>query len=124
PRPPHAQGRRLRALGGAFLEATRAHPADDAPRLIYADWLDEQGGEEDLARSEFIRVQCALAREEEEGPRRWALQKREAELLRVWRGEWGAPLRDLVWGEEFERGFVSGVTLPLEHFAERADAAF
>ena len=36
-----------------------AHPADDAPRLIYADWLEEHG---DSARAEFIRVQCELAR--------------------------------------------------------------
>ena len=27
----------------AFLEAIRADPKDDAPRLIHADWLDEQG---------------------------------------------------------------------------------
>lgn len=32
---------------------------DDAPRLEYADWLDEQG---DAERAEFVRVQCELAR--------------------------------------------------------------
>ena len=34
------------------------HPGDDAPRLIYADWLDECGPS---PRAEFIRVQHALA---------------------------------------------------------------
>lgn len=35
------------------------NPFDDAPRLIYADWLNEQGRNE---RSEFIRVQIKLER--------------------------------------------------------------
>ena len=41
-----------------FLAAVLADPLDDAPRLIYADWLDEQDRSD---RAEFIRVQCALA---------------------------------------------------------------
>jgi len=43
----------------SFLDAIRGRPDDDAPRLIFADWLDEQGD----PRGEFIRVQCALARQ-------------------------------------------------------------
>lgn len=42
-----------------FLTDIIAHPDDDTPRLIYADWLDEQ---DKTARAEFIRVQCELAR--------------------------------------------------------------
>lgn len=41
-----------------FLAAIRAAPDDDAPRLVYADWLTENGEEE---RGELIRVQCRLA---------------------------------------------------------------
>ena len=43
----------------AFLAAICANPADDTPRLVYADWLDEHGQPE---RAEFVRVQCELAR--------------------------------------------------------------
>ena len=43
----------------AFIAAIKAAPDDDAPRLIFADWLDERGESE---RAEFIRVQCELAR--------------------------------------------------------------
>jgi uncharacterized protein (TIGR02996 family) len=43
----------------AFLAAMRADPHGDAPRLIYADWLEEQG---DFDRAEFIRLQAELAR--------------------------------------------------------------
>jgi uncharacterized protein (TIGR02996 family) len=46
----------------AFLHDIIEHPNDDAPRLIYADWLDEHGGAEEQARAEFIRVQIELAR--------------------------------------------------------------
>lgn len=42
-----------------LLAAIRDSPDDDAPRLIYADWLEEHGEPE---RAEFIRVQCRLAR--------------------------------------------------------------
>ena len=42
----------------AFIAAIRANPEDDLPRLVYADWLEENG---DAARAEFIRVQCRLS---------------------------------------------------------------
>lgn len=41
-----------------FLPAILATPDDDGPRLVFADWLEEQG---DVDRAEFIRVQCRLA---------------------------------------------------------------
>src|SRR5438552_3681095 len=43
----------------ALYRAILAHPDEDTPRLVYADWLDEH---DDLDRAEFIRVQCRLAR--------------------------------------------------------------
>ena len=38
----------------AFLAAIRTNPADDAPRLVYADWLQEQGRHE---QAEAIRAE-------------------------------------------------------------------
>jgi uncharacterized protein (TIGR02996 family) len=43
----------------AFLDAIRAERDDDAPRLVYADWLEENGQAE---RAELIRVQCEQSR--------------------------------------------------------------
>ncbi len=40
----------------AFLQAIRQRPHDDAPRLIFADWLEERGD----PRGEFIRLQAVL----------------------------------------------------------------
>ena len=46
-------------LRAGFLETICADPDDDAPRLVYSDWLDEHGDE---TRAEFIRAQVELAR--------------------------------------------------------------
>ncbi|MFL5328384.1 MAG: TIGR02996 domain-containing protein [Gemmataceae bacterium] len=40
----------------SFIAAIVANPKDDVARLVYADWLDEQGD----PRGEFIRVQIDL----------------------------------------------------------------
>ncbi|MGH7227507.1 MAG: TIGR02996 domain-containing protein, partial [Gemmataceae bacterium] len=53
-----------------FFEAIREAPHDDAPRLIYADWLEEQGGAARTARAHFIRIQCRLAELPEDDPAR------------------------------------------------------
>jgi uncharacterized protein (TIGR02996 family) len=57
----------------AFLEAIAADLDDDAPRLLFADWLEEHGD----PRGEFIRVQCALAGLPADDPRRTDLARRE-----------------------------------------------
>jgi uncharacterized protein (TIGR02996 family) len=41
----------------ALLAAVAAAPDDDAPRLVYADWLQERGDE---ARAEYLRVVVTL----------------------------------------------------------------
>jgi uncharacterized protein (TIGR02996 family) len=43
----------------AFLAAILDDPADDTPRLVYADWLEDHDRHD---RAEFIRLQCFYAR--------------------------------------------------------------
>ena len=43
--------------GDALYRAILTAPEEDTPRLVYADWLDENG---QLNRAEFIRVQIEL----------------------------------------------------------------
>jgi len=50
---------RMPTIAVSFLADIIAHPDDDSVRLIYADWLDEQGQGE---RAEFIRAQCEFAK--------------------------------------------------------------
>jgi len=83
----------------ALLAAIRAAPDDDAPRLVYADWLEEHGQPE---WAEFIRVQCELARLDSQ-----ALRRREAELLGTYHDIFAGPLAVLGLRFRFHRGFVS-----------------
>lgn len=84
-----------------FCEAIFAEPDEDLPRLVFADWLEEQGN----PRGEFIRLQCQLqdptlppaVREE------WTF--RSQQLLDDYRSEWlGEEFRFAV-RLRFERGF-------------------
>ena len=61
----------------ALLAAIVAHPADDTPRLVYADWLDEHGRPE---QAMFIRTQCQFAAVTPDHPNYTDLLDREAEL--------------------------------------------
>jgi uncharacterized protein (TIGR02996 family) len=90
----------------AFLQAISEDPDNDSLRLIYADWLEELG---QIARADFIRVQCQLAGLPEGDPRRQELEAREQTLLKEHGREWAGPLMDRVKGCQFRRGFVDTV---------------
>lgn len=64
-----------------FLSAIRAAPTDDLPRMVAADWLEENGEPE---RAEFVRVQCEIAKS---GPTPLLLY-RENELFSPGVGVW------------------------------------
>jgi uncharacterized protein (TIGR02996 family) len=44
-----------------FLRAILANPADDTARLVYADWLDEQGDDASRLKAEFLRETVELS---------------------------------------------------------------
>lgn len=96
-------------LPQAFLEAIVAAIEDDAPRLIYADWLEEQG---DSDRAEFIRVQVERASLPTWDAAQVRLRLREQELLKrhgeEWLGELPA-IKGARW-EGFRRGIVAEVS--------------
>src|SRR3954466_14516739 len=122
-----------------FLRAVTADPDADAPRLAYADWLDESG---DAARAEFIRIQCALAALPEAEQEYHPLIKRVDELVAAHRDDWLRSFRDLLapvaatrgwrrWvgrspqrtlvGARFRRGFVDHLHVDTAAFLARAD---
>ena len=95
-----------------FLAAVVANPRDDLPRLVYADWLDENG---DALRAEFIRLQCQLAQSQRTGilPQECVpLFDRQATLWHDhgerWRADWPrSPHIQL----HYDRGFPDTVIL-------------
>jgi uncharacterized protein (TIGR02996 family) len=111
-----------------FLRDIVEHPEDDAPRLVYADWLDDQG-EGGLAG--FIRVQCRLAGLADDDVQRIPLEEEQARLERQIdqallhgpRTGWLAGLP--VWARranrKFERGFIAGVSSATVPFLESGE---
>jgi uncharacterized protein (TIGR02996 family) len=108
--------------GDALHAAILAAPDDDTPRLVYADWLDENGHPE---RAEFIRVQVALAHTPT-----LALRSRETTLLALHEAAWlapfkaaGQPLFGAAHGQ-FRRGFVEIVWMTAKEFVLRGELLF
>ena len=111
-----------------FFQAIAARPEEDAPRLIYADWLEEQG---DMDRAEFIRVQCELAQVSEAEPRRVGLEYRQNQLLQRHCTAWLAALPvQPFWRMrngtyyEYQRGFLTALCVSTTEFLTHAQALF
>src|SRR5580704_11727592 len=104
-----------------FLQAILDDPDDDAPRLIYADWLEERGD----PRGEFIRVQCELAPLGPTDPRRPELETRETALLAKHRIRFVRPIpQGVVWCCTFRRGFLDCAELAAADFLRHAAVLF
>lgn len=67
-----------------LFRAVLSNPADDTPRLVLADWLDEFGSARDRARAELIRLQCEVLDASTPRPRVEA-------ILRKWAAGWLPP---------------------------------
>jgi uncharacterized protein (TIGR02996 family) len=108
----------------AFLQDILEHPDEEVPRLIFADWLLDQGDPAAVARGEFIHLQCDLLRTEDSA-RRDDLQARARQLLAVHQREWDSPLQRLGCTRlQYRRGFVEGVGMQASAFLEQASALF
>jgi uncharacterized protein (TIGR02996 family) len=108
----------------AFLQAVLDDPEDDAPRLVYADWLDDRDRPGDAERAEFIRLQIDLAKRDEGDPRRAELEVRQQVLLRRHEEEWARPLHERNVGGEFRRGFVEELRLLGDRFLAEGEGLF
>src|SRR5262249_29478592 len=89
--------------GEDLLRAIVATPEDDAPRLVYADWLDEHGVPD---WAEFIRVQVELAATPGTGWRVMELTQRELVLIQTKAGRFMANTTAWVTEPVFRRGFL------------------
>ncbi len=97
----------------AFLSDIRASPDDDGVRLIYADWLQENGQPE---RAEFIHVQVELARIDPTDDRYPELHLRQLQLLAEHEREWLGPWADRLVRWRFQRGLLHEVDIQPEPF--------
>lgn len=100
----------------ALLEQIHAHPNDDAPRRVYADFLTERGlgwGEAMLAEFDLPpEGHPDYAAEWEQVV--WLQQKR--------RTQWLNPIRPFITRVDFKRGLLGSVHAKAEKFLEAAEA--
>jgi uncharacterized protein (TIGR02996 family) len=96
-------------IGESFLKEITAKIDDDATRLVFSDWLEEQGEHE---RAEFIRVQVERARLPAWDAAQVGLRIREQELLKKHGETWLKEMPEIpgVRWEGFRRGIVAVVS--------------
>ncbi len=107
----------------ALLAAVLEFPEQDAPRLIYADWLDEHG---DAPRAEFIRVSMELEWRpytERQTPHYRNLLVRFRALIEGHRPAWVAPFTSDPTRVLFRRGFIEKAHLTLAEVLQIEAAA-
>ncbi len=77
----------------ALLQRCREAPADDMPRLVLADWLDENGESD---RATFVRVQIALSHPTADAVQQQEWKSLEQSLLRAHADEWFGDLQSIL----------------------------
>lgn len=103
-----------------LMQSIIAAPDDDAPRLVLADWLSQQGE----LRGELIVTACTLNRADLPIGTRRALTRRHDALLVEHGARW---LQELGLGADqgrFVRGMVEEVEAPFRQLAPHLDRLF
>lgn len=111
-----------------FFHAIQQNPEDDALRLMFADFLEEQGEAQATAHAELIRTQVRLTALATDAPnaaeQAAKLTAHQDELLarwqRVWLGDWG----EILHGWTFRRGLVEAIQTDASDFLDHAPEWF
>src|SRR5438105_2121260 len=79
--------------GDVLLGEVIDHPLDDVVRLVYADWLEEEGGQPE--RAEAIRLGVQRRSLDDLDPLAWIIDSRAWQLQQRHRKAWQAGLPKL-----------------------------
>lgn len=107
-----------------LLQAVLDAPDDDAPRLAYAQWCEQQADEASTARAELIRTQLDLAAMDPadvKAGRAFRREQRVRELLERHGTTWRQPLEGRVGQAHFLRGFIGWIELSARQWLDHAD---
>jgi uncharacterized protein (TIGR02996 family) len=111
----------------AQLKAVLDAPDDDAPRLAYAQWSEDQGDALSVARGELIRAQIDLTHMDPEyvgTGRAFGTQQQIRELVDSHGAAWAGALAEWVDAFYFVRGFVDWIKLSARSFLDHGDRIF
>ncbi len=103
----------------SFLHGVCEAPDDDSPRLVFADWFEDNGQSE---RAELL--QCRREKMGEWNDGYEGLAQRERELLEKHGKKWGKTALKFTKRIEWRRGFVDGMTLAAAKFVECTETIF
>jgi uncharacterized protein (TIGR02996 family) len=104
----------------AFLRTIIENPDDDTPRLVFADWLEENG---DPERAEFIRLQIQSDPILVWDARMFSMMDRIGDLQRRHESRW-RPKLPVEWPVIFRRGFAEGLTMTANEFHANTEMLF
>jgi uncharacterized protein (TIGR02996 family) len=107
-------------LDDGFFHPIQQDPDDDAPRLVYADCLEDRGDDLSAGRAELIRVQVELARLPPNCRPAVELAARQEKLLDWGRRAWVGPWSDVLDGWTFRRGLVEAIRVDASVFLDHA----
>jgi uncharacterized protein (TIGR02996 family) len=113
-----------------FLKAILADRQHDLPRLVYADWLEENGHPDNVARAHFIRTQIHLETAVPKTKLHREMKALEARILDFYLEDWryelpefaryGSALDQVKW----RRGFVNDLgPMSVQQFVSAGGAA-
>jgi uncharacterized protein (TIGR02996 family) len=102
--------------GDALYRTILEQPDDDAPRLVWADWLEEHG---DADRAAFVRLQCDWAALDPGDPRRDDVWRRWATVLESRGSGWRFELEPDARPAGFWRGLPEWFILATDEMVEQ-----
>jgi uncharacterized protein (TIGR02996 family) len=129
----------MRDTEAALLAAIVANPDDDAVRLVYADWLDEQEAptarqrEAMRARAAFIRLEIEMAgmmTDNDRAPNDWeqprfrGVEAQAGELYNRFQRDWFGHLDQMAKERQTQRGFMDHIALPARMFIAHGEEIF
>jgi uncharacterized protein (TIGR02996 family) len=124
----------------SFIRAAAAQPADDTLRLVYADWLEEQGGEAYSAQAAFVRLQVRRSRLHPADPARTEALEQETALRRKYQRDWNGRIHRYLTrcqfpekvdarhgalrGWNYHRGMIARVSVTTNALTAHTDLVF
>ncbi|MDQ3341156.1 MAG: TIGR02996 domain-containing protein [Myxococcota bacterium] len=104
------------AVGRDWVAEIRAAPDDDALRMVYGDWLTEQGD----PRGELVALQCRRVQLARAGEPTDAIAAAETALLAKHGDVWAEQIHSYVEAHAYDRGFITSVRVHAPTFVKRA----
>jgi uncharacterized protein (TIGR02996 family) len=104
------------AVGRDWIAEIRATPDDDALRMVYGDWLTEQGD----PRGELVTIQCRRVQLARAGEATTEIEAAERALIDQHGDVWAEQIHSYVESHHYDRGFITSIAVHAPTFVKHA----